>query len=105
MTHDTEDGSGHFLHSKEGVAQGDPLTMIVYGIGVLPIIRDLWEAHLCVTQPWYADDAGEGGSFDHILAHFTDMQARGLPRGYFPETTKNILIMASGNVPRAEDFF
>ena len=32
----TGDGSGHFLHSKEGVTQGDPLAMIAYGIGVPP---------------------------------------------------------------------
>ena len=32
------EGSGHFLHSKEGVIQGDPLVMIEYGIGVLPLI-------------------------------------------------------------------
>ena len=35
------DGSGHFLHSKEGVTQGGLLAMIAYGIGVLPLIRDL----------------------------------------------------------------
>ena len=57
----TANGSGHFLHSKEGVTQRDPLTMITYGIGVLPLIRDLRRAHPCVTQPWYADDTGAGG--------------------------------------------
>ena len=35
--------------------------MIAYGIWVLPLIRELREAHPCVTQPWYTDDAGEGG--------------------------------------------
>ena len=29
------DGSGHCLHSKEVVTQGDPLDMIAYGIGFL----------------------------------------------------------------------
>ena len=28
VVHITEDESGHFLHSKEGVTQGDPLDMI-----------------------------------------------------------------------------
>ena len=27
---DLENGSGHFLHSKESVTQGGPLSMIVY---------------------------------------------------------------------------
>ena len=54
------EGSGHFLHRKKGLTQGDPLAIIVYGIGILPIIRDLWDTPR-VTQPWYADDAGVGG--------------------------------------------
>ena len=41
MVSNTEDGSGHFLYSKEGVTQGDPLNMIAYGIWVLPLIWDL----------------------------------------------------------------
>ena len=49
---DTGDGSGHFLYSKEGVTQEDPLAMIAYGIGVLPLIRELWSAHPRVIQPW-----------------------------------------------------
>ena len=36
---DTGGGSGHFLHIKEGVTQGYPLSMIAYRIGFLPLIR------------------------------------------------------------------
>ena len=90
VVRDTGDGSRHFLHSKEGVTQGEPLSMIAYGIGLLPLIRELWNAHPWVTHPWYADDAGAGGTFQKILEHFWDLQVRGPARGYYPEPTKSI---------------
>ena len=68
-----EEGSGHFFHIKEGVTQGDPLAMITYSIGVLPLIRYLRYAHPCVAQPWYADGTGAGGGFGHILEHLQDL--------------------------------
>ena len=105
VVRDTGDGSGHFLHRKEGVTQGDPLTMIAYGIGVLPLIRELQGAHPCVTQPWYADEAGAGGKFSHILEHLRYLQARGPARDYYPEPTKIILVVAPGNIARVEEFF
>ena len=105
VVRDTGDGSGHFLHSKEGVTQGDALAMIVYGIGVLPLIRELRNAHSQVTQPWYADDTGSGGSFQQMQAHFQDLQAQGPARGYYPEPTKSIFVVAPGNVAKAEEHF
>ena len=33
--------TGHFLFSKEGVTQGYPLLMIVYGLRVLLLVREL----------------------------------------------------------------
>ena len=36
VVRDTGDGSGHFLHIKEGVTQGDPIAMISYNIGGPP---------------------------------------------------------------------
>ena len=99
------DGSGHFLHRKEGVTQGDPLAMISYVIGVLPLIRELREAHPRVTQPWYADDAGAGETFIDVQVHFQDLQARGPARGYYPKRTNSILVVALGNVAQAEEHF
>ena len=105
VVRDTGGGSSHFLHIKEGVTQGDPLAMIAYGIGVLPLTREHHGSHPRVTQPWYADDAGVGGKFEHIIAHIHDLQARGLSRGYYPEPTKSISVVALRNVARAEEFF
>ena len=70
VVRDSEDGSCHFMHSKEGMTQGDPLAMITYGIWVLPLIRDLRDSHHCIPQPLYANDTGAGGEFERILGHF-----------------------------------
>ena len=72
------------MHSKEGVTQRDPLAMIAYGIGVLPLIRELRGAHPRVTQLWYTNDEGAGGKFGHILEHLRDLQAQVPERGYYP---------------------
>ena len=104
MVRDLEGGSGNFLHSKEGVTQGDPLSMITYGIGVLPLIRELPDTHPRFTQTWYAYDVGLGSKFGQTFAHFRALQARGTPRGYFLELTNSTLVVAPRNVAIAEDF-
>ena len=45
VVRDTGDGSGHFLHRKEGVTQGDTLALITYGIRVFLLIRELRGTH------------------------------------------------------------
>ena len=47
---------------------------------------------------------GAGVSFGNILAHFKDIQVRGLPWGYFQERTKSILVVAPRNVVRDNEF-
>ena len=39
------------------------------------------------------------------MAHFRDLQLKGPARGYFPETTKSILVVSEQNVPRAKEQF
>jgi hypothetical protein len=64
------DGQAIFIFSKEGVTQGDPLSMFAYRIGILPLIPQLKAEIPQVEQPWYADDAGAGARFDEIERFF-----------------------------------
>ena len=41
----------HILYSKEGVTQGDPLSMFMYVIGTLPLIHSLHDPGRW-TQLW-----------------------------------------------------
>ena len=43
--------------------------MIKYVIGVLPLIQELRDSHPRVTQTWYADDVGVGGTFHKVQDH------------------------------------
>lgn len=45
------------LLSMEGVTQGDPLAMALYGLALVPLVTFLRRAAPSVIQPWYADDA------------------------------------------------
>ena len=89
-----EDGSVQFLHRKEGMTQGYHLTMIVYGIGVLPLIRYLWDEHPHITQTWYADDAGAGGGGGVIGAYPGPLQGyagKGANNGIIPGADQEYL--------------
>ena len=68
---------------KEGVTQGEPLAMIVYGIGVLQIIQELKAEHPLVTKLWYVGDAGEGGALPASRCTWTTLW-HGYPQGGTP---------------------
>jgi hypothetical protein len=99
------DGTGTFLYSKEGVTQGDPLSMFAYGIGLLPLIRALKVQFPEMEQTWYADDAGAGGKFDAIKRHFEKLEEIGPHYGYYPEPSKSILIVPQKNLAAAQIAF
>ena len=79
--------------------------MIAYGIGILPLIRELRDAHPHVTQPLYADNAGGwvGGGGDLGIYWTTSRTFK--QEGYFLDPTKSILVVDLRNVTRAEEFF
>ena len=98
-------GTATTLFSKEGVTQGGPLSMFGYGIGILPLICILKEEFTEVRQPWYADDAGAGGSFSDLRHFFSRLQEIGPSHGYFPEPSKSILVVQEHNRALAKSAF
>ena len=65
-------GCDEFLYSREGVTQGDPMSMLMYSIAVMPLIESIRckEKYL---QCWYADNSACAGScptFTHGLIVF-----------------------------------
>ena len=73
-----------FLHSREGVTQGDPLAMITYGIGILPFIKNLKQEISDITQPWYADDARALDTFVRLNAYYYLLTHQVPVQGYDP---------------------
>ena len=77
-------GSDHFLLSKEGVMQGDPLSMMLYAVAVLPLIRSLEDS--CEwMQNWYADDSSCVGELSSVRRWCNRLLIDGPAYGYFPE--------------------
>ena len=91
-------GTASFLHSREGVTQGDPLDMVAYGIGVLPLTKILKAAYTDVTQTWYAENDGELGTFDNIGSYFNALKHFGPGRGYYPKPPNSVLIVHPNNL-------
>ena len=87
------------------MTQGDPLDIIPYTIGILPLIYEIRYAHPQVTQPWYYDGAGMVRTFSALRNHLEDLMMHAPIRGYFTKPTKSILVVLEKNFPRAEAYF
>ena len=85
--------------------QGCVWGMILYGIGLLPLAKDLRLHDPSILQPWCADDfALEGPSvkvaclFQHLCQHGPDV-------GYFPSPAKSFVICPRASEPAAKAAF
>ena len=80
------------LLSREGVTQGDPLAMALYGLALLPLADLLRESHPTVLQPWYADDAAMQGLPREVVDCFKLLKKLGPLFGYLPEPARSFAI-------------
>ena len=97
-------GSSDFLSSKEGITQGDPLSMFMYAIGTLPLVHSLRNPAQ-LTQIWYADYASVCGHLENVYEWFSQLRSRGPDFGYFPEPSKSFLLVSDKHRSVAERLF
>ena len=97
-------GSSEFILGKEGVTQGDPLSMLMYSIAVLPLIYSLTDGSRW-HQNWYADDSSCIGSFENLKEWFLNLSKRGPAFGYYPEPQKSFFVVSPNFLSEAESVF
>ena len=93
------------LLSREGVTQGDPMAMAVYGIALIPLADRLRKESPNVLQPWYADDAAMQGPPAEVVDCFALLCKIGPMFGYFPAPAKSFYICPLATVAKAKAAF
>ena len=78
---------------REGVTRGDPLSMVFFGITLVPLAEELRAVDSGLLSPFYADDAAFDGSARQSAHLLNLLVERGLDRGYFPEPAKSLFIL------------
>ena len=78
--------------NQEGVTQGDPLLLVLYGITFVHLDEELRAADPGIISPFYADDASFNGSERRSAQLLKLLMERGTDLGYFPETAKYLFI-------------
>ena len=88
--------TAYFVLSEEGTTQGDVLSMVLYGLTLVPMAEALRRLVPSIMQPWYADDAAMAGKSENIATAMRHLLRMGPLRGYYPEPTKSVLICNPG---------
>ena len=89
---------GFEISSQEGTTQGDPISMAVYAIAIIPLILMLLEAVIggpynSVREVAYADDLTAGGKLRDLKYWWDTLLDIGPKFGYYPQASKSWLIV------------
>ena len=88
------------LLSQEGTTQGDTLAMVIYGVGLLPLINFVSTSNR--VQKWYVDDGNAVGKIDDLVETLKQPKT---PGPFFGYVTKRHLITKSEYIPIAIEKF
>ena len=68
--------------------QGDPLSMVIYGLALSLLSEQLAKEVPELIQPWYADNTAMAGPASKIKVAVARLLELGPTQGYFPEPDK-----------------
>ena len=77
---------------REGVTQGDPLLMVLYGITLVPLMEKLREADPTLSPTLYAYDTVSDGLAQRNAAQMRLLMDWGWDQGYFPDPANLLFI-------------
>ena len=92
------------LYSKEGVTQGDPLSMFIHAIGTLSLIWSLGQPGEG-SQVWYAGDASAYAPLNDLRDWYIKLLNTGPTIVYYPEPSKRCLVVNKDHVLEAHQLF
>ena len=78
--------------------------MIPYRILIIPLIKNTKQEIPDVPHPWYADDAGDLGTFARLETYFDSLTRQVPKQGYHPNPTKSVLIVYPENPEKGKVF-
>ena len=80
------------------------MSMLMYAVAVLPLIRKLSHRDRWV-QNWYADDASCFGSLQNVRDWLSSLMKIGPKFGYHPEPSKSVVVVSEKFVSEAKQIF
>jgi len=95
--------NGRVIMAQEGVTQGDPLAMAMYGLATIPLISRLQSPN--TLHKWYADDGNVAGTLMDIKETWQTLCRIGPQYGYFPNESKTVVIVKEELLPIAKETF
>ena len=99
------------IQSQEGIQQGDPLAMLLYGISLTPLIKDLKTNPMIsniipkTLQPWYADDTTIVSTPQTTSILIKSLQQKGPSFGYYVQPEKSYHICTETQEPISRMIF
>ena len=96
---------GGELASREGVTQGDPLSMPFYALATVPFIEHLHREHPSIRQAWLADDSAGAGRLRELRKWWDTLSNTGKWYGYFTNSIKSFLLVQQNLVDYANELF
>ena len=90
--------------SSEGTTQGDPLSMSIYGMSLIPFMLALQNTSNA-KQCWLADDASGAGFIKDVFKWWQSLEKMGPMFGYHPNAIKCWLIVKPNKYEEAMEAF